>query len=308
MRRTSQKKPEAPVVSEVVEHPVEQAVEAVAEGKSVDGFPSSPWIDKGMKWYPLNVSELPSSGHIDYGCQRFAFRELSYGDMRMLARLGDTDNEHKVIYDVLNGMLTGVDVDELDPSDARFILLYIRTISLTDPAFYLRFTCGHDGCGAVNPFAFGPSDISVTRLDKDFDQSKEFEVNGVKYTLSIYGAVREIEMEDLVNEIMDELRDENDMVSEEDIIMSVGDAKMSAYLVKVDDTDLSVSEAYEVLKSLPYSSMREIGMFVAQIPRFGFNEDMPRPCHQCGKITNVKVPLSKLFFFSKHNDQGTPND
>lgn len=227
--------------------------------------------------------------------------------MRKLARLSDTSNENRVIFEVLDDMIDGIDAFDLDPTDARYLLFYIRAISLTDPNFYLRFTCTHertDGseCGAVNPFAFTASDLQLVRVNKSFETQKEIVIREKRYLFGIYGTSRESEVEEIISEYIDSETSKNGSVDADELTMYISDVKMSAYLLEVDGVRVSVLDAMKYISNMPYSEIREVGLFMAQIPNYGFNDKVKKKCHSCGKETMVSIPLSRLFFFSKPND------
>ena len=288
---------EQPTTTEEVKEFVYEAPMADGEGR-IDGILPKAWLEKGVKWFPLDVGSLISAGYIDYGCHRFAFREVTYGDMKKLARLSETANEMEVVFEVLADMTYGIDVSLLDPSDARYLLFYIRSLSLTDPNFYLRYTCAgtdENPCKAINPFSFHPSEFEVNRLTKRFNGERKVDVNGEEVVFKVYGIDREADVESLINHLTIQNKQENAPVQE--LLSSYADAKMAGHIHSWGGEELSIFDAYDRLITMPFSAMRELVEFLNTLPNYGFKDQVDKTCYSCGKTTKVRIGINKLFFF-----------
>lgn len=228
----------------------------------------------------LDKSLLPSRGK--FYPETIYVKKLNTLNIKNLATINE-NNINNVINNVISNCLWGIDSNKILIGDKIWLIYYLRAFTYDDIPFILRGTCGK--CSTIRNYNFYLKNLDVSYLDKDVPEYIELP-NKDKITLTFPTIATEAAINRLKN-------DQNIMIE-----INPEFLELSSYILKVNDTKMSLYKAYEYICEMDAKSfchfMHETGevLFSAKpVARF--------KCDSCGEDILLPMPFVPSFFLPK---------
>lgn len=228
----------------------------------------------------LDKNLLPSRGK--FYPEIIYVKKLNTLNIKNLATVNE-NNINNVINNVLATCLWGIDSNKILIGDKIWLIYYLRAFTYDDIPFILRGTC--ESCGNIRNYNFYFKNLDVTYLDKDVPEFIELP-NGDKITLTY----PTIATENAINRLKN---DQNIMIEINPELL-----ELSSYILKVNDTKMSLYKAYEYICEIDAKSfshftneMSELLFSAKPIARF--------KCDSCGEEILLPMPFVPSFFLPK---------
>ena len=228
----------------------------------------------------LDKSLLPSRGK--FYPETIYIKKLNTLNIKNLATINE-NNINNVINNVISNCLWGIDSNKILIGDKIWLIYYLRAFTYDDIPFILRGTC--ENCGNIRNYKFYLKNLDVSYLDKDVPEYIELP-NKDKITLTYPTIATESAINRLKN-------DQNIMIEINPELL-----ELSSYILKVNDTKMSLYKAYEYICEMDAKSfshftneMSELLFSAKPVARF--------KCDSCGEDILLPMPFVPSFFLPK---------
>ena len=228
----------------------------------------------------LDKNLLPSRGK--FYTETIYVKKLNTLNIKSLATINE-NNINNVINNVLSSCIFGIDIPKILIGDKIWLIYYIRAFTYNDIPFTLRGTC--ENCGNIRNYEFVLKDLDVMYLDKDIPEYIELP-NKDKITLTF----PTISTESAINKLK----------NDQNIILEINPEllELSSYILKVNDTKLSLYKAYEYICDMDAMSFSHFTNEMAEL-LFSAKPVAKFICPHCGEEIFLPMPFVPSFFLPK---------
>ena len=228
----------------------------------------------------LDRSLLPSRGK--FYPETIYVKKLNTLNIKNLATINE-NNINNVINNVLSNCLWGIETGKILTGDKIWLIYYLRAFTYDDIPFVLRGTC--DNCGNIRNYKFFLKNLDVTYLDKDVPEYIELP-NKDKITITY----PTIATEGAINRLKN---DQNIMIEINPELL-----ELSSYILKVNDTKMSLYKAYEYICDMDAKSFSHFTNEMAEL-LFSAKPVAKFKCDSCGEDILLPMPFVPSFFLPK---------
>lgn len=245
--------------------------------------------------------DLPTKGVPYPGVDAIELKPLNVLQIKRMFSLG-VEGVGDKIYDILNGSIKGIKIQELTVGDFWFVMHWIRFNTFSAHPIRIPWTCPH--CETENNTVLDNSLIEINDLEEDYKPGK-MKIKMIDHPDPLHFRLQVIGDETAAaDQLTDYIRQKKRLKSTAKVTLTEGDLWNAVLAMIIEPNGGTFEERYELVSTLSPDDLFRI-QSIADVYTHGVGDVIKLTCANpdCGQESEVRYSLNIRNFFPRTGDR-----